>query len=262
MSDINPLIEQFDRDGFLVIPNALTKHEAEQVRRGVERTFAQPDETANLYGGIAASWRPTMFERGEEFEALVDNPRIIDIVEAILGNDCHLIAMSALKTGPGESVAPMFHVDETVRFPRPKDVPLDPRIPVPCSNLNLNYYLCDVDEELGPTQLVPTSHRSGRAPEPADHDKRGLPAYEGRHAVFATGEAGTAVMWHDQIWHRGAPNRSKDKIRWVQQSPYASRFIAQRFRPFINYHFPDEILARANPRRRRLFGDHPPGAYG
>ena len=70
------------------------------------------------------------------------------------------------------------------------------------------------------------------------------------------------VMWHDQVWHRGAPNQSKDRVRWVQQAPYGRRFIAQRFYPFINYRMPAAILERANPRRKRLLGLHGIGAYG
>ena len=46
-----------------------------------------------------------MFERGPEFEALVDNPRIVDLIEALLGPDCHLIAMSALRDHGWSSTA-------------------------------------------------------------------------------------------------------------------------------------------------------------
>ena len=38
---------------------------------------------------------------------------------------------------------------------QPPNVPWDPRVPVPSVCLNLNYYLCDVDEELGPTEFIP-----------------------------------------------------------------------------------------------------------
>jgi hypothetical protein len=69
-------------------------------------------------------------------------------------------------------------------------------------------------------------------------------------------------LWNDQTWHRGGPNTSDGRLRWVQQAPYGRRFIAQRFFPFVNYHLPEAILARANPRRRRLLGLHPAGAYG
>jgi hypothetical protein len=48
----------------------------------------------------------------------------------------------------------------------------------------------------------------------------------------------------------------------VQQAPYGRRFIAQRFYPFVNNRMPEAVLERAGPRRRRLFGLHPAGAYG
>lgn len=258
--DFASLVEQFHREGFLVLPGVLSPEEAARLRAGVERAFAAEDAEATMYG-MPQMWRPKMFERGPEFEALIDHPGIIDLLEAILGTDCHLIANSALRTLPGEGIS-TWHADETVRFPLPDGVPLDPRIQMPCFVINLNYYLCDVDEELGPTQFVPGTHRSGRQPRPEDRDADGNPSYNGRSAVSALGPAGTAVMWHDQTWHRGAPNRSQDRLRWVQQAPYGRRFIAQRFYPFLNYHMPDAILERANPHRKSLLGLHGLGAYG
>jgi ectoine hydroxylase-related dioxygenase (phytanoyl-CoA dioxygenase family) len=253
-------LTQFHKDGYLILPEALSETFVSELRRGVEASFSTPDEESEMYG-MQELWRPKMFEHGEEFEALVDHGDTVDLVEAILGDDCHLIAMSALRTGTGTEIS-TWHADETVRFPRPLGVPLDPRIEVPCFIVNLNYYLCDVDQELGPTEFVPGSHRSGRQPQESDNDGNGNPAYEGRQAVSAVGKAGTAVMWHDQTWHRGGINRSNGRYRWVQQAPYGRRYIAQRFYPFVNYHMPEDILARANPRRKRLLGVHGPGAYG
>ncbi len=252
--EIESVLAQFHHDGYVVIQDALAPEQVERLRAEVERAFAEHSPEAEMYH-MQRIWRPKMFERGEPFEELVDNPRVIDLVEAILGTDCHLIANSALRTGPGEGIS-HWHSDETVRFPRPADVPLDPRIPMPCFVLNFNYYLCDVDEALGPTQFVPGSHRSGRQPDPNDL------TYEGRGVTSALGPAGAAVMWHDQTWHRGAPNRTSDRTRWVQQAPYGRRWVAQRFYPFVNYRMPEAILGRANPRRQRLLGMHGIGAYG
>ena len=263
MESQNEKLERFQRDGFLVVPGALSPEEAEVLRRGLEAAFSEEDAEAALYN-MPRMWRPKMFERGPEFEAVIDHSGVAGpggMVEAILGSDCHLIANSALRTEPGAGISG-WHVDEVVRFPRSKDVPLDPRIPMPTFVLNLNYYLCDVDEELGPTQFVPGSHRSGRNPTPEDRDSDGNPTYEGQSAFSALGPAGTCVMWNDQTWHRGAPNRSKDRIRWVLQAPYGRRFIAQRFYPFIQYRLPEGLLERSNPRRQRLLGLHQRGAYG
>ncbi len=256
MNVLEEQVEQFHREGYLIVRGALSPAEVRALRAGVERAFAGPED------GYGPRIRVRMFERGPEFEALIDHPAAIDLVEALLGPDCHLIAENALKTGPGETVAGHFHADEMVRFPLPLGITLDPRVRVPCFNVNTNYYLCDVGEELGPTQFVPGSHRSGRNPGAEDCDAHGSPVFEGRGAVSATGEAGDLVLWHDQLWHRGAPNRSAAGTRITQQAAYGRRFIAQRFYPFINYRMPEEILARANPRRQRLLGMHPRGAYG
>lgn len=258
------LLEQYERDGVLVLPDVLAADEVAVLRRGVERVFAVHSPDADLYPKefhMQEIWRPKMFEHGAEFEALVDHPGIAQLVDAILGDDCHLIANSAMRTPPGKTLS-TWHSDEGVRFPRPPDVPLDRRHPMPTFVLNIHYYLGDVDEALGPTQFVPGSHRSGRGPEPADLDATGNPSYEGRGVLSAVGPAGTCVMWNDQTWHRGGPNVSDNRIRWAVQTPFARRWIAQRFHPYVNYRFPEEILARANPRRRRLFGVHAVGSYG
>lgn len=260
MNDIESKVQQFHKDGYLVLPGILPEEDVARLRPGVEKAFGQPCEESKLYG-MPEMWRPRMFERGEEFESLVDHPATLDLVEAILGGNCHLIAMSALRTLPGTGLD-SWHADETVRFPIPRGIRLDERIQAPCFIVNLNYYLCDVDAELGPTQFVPGSHRSGRQPEAEDRDKDGNPSFEGQGVFSAVGPAGTCVMWHDQTWHRGAKNVSGDRVRWVQQAPYGRRYISQRFYPFIKYRMPEEILDRANPRRQRLLGMHGLGAYG
>jgi ectoine hydroxylase-related dioxygenase (phytanoyl-CoA dioxygenase family) len=261
MENLEGLIEEFHREGFLVLPRAISRDEAECLRQGVERAFEAVDDVTAVYGNLGRIWRPLMFEHGPEFEALVDNPRVLPLLDAILGPQCHLIANSALRTGPGDGIS-SWHADEEVRFPLPPGMKLDPAIQMPCYIINLNYYLCDVDEALGPTQWVPGSHRSGRAPQPEDRDANGDPWYEGRGPYSGVGEAGTAVLWHDQTWHRGAPNRTSDRTRWVQQAPFGRRWVSQRFYPFVNYQLPQGVMDRANPVRRRVLGLHGPGAYG
>jgi ectoine hydroxylase-related dioxygenase (phytanoyl-CoA dioxygenase family) len=133
---------------------------------------------------------------------------------------------------------------------------------MPTYVINMNYYLCDVDDELGPTQFIPGSHRAGRAPRPEDNDANGNPVFEGRTMVSSAGKAGTLVLWNDQTWHRGGPNLSQGRIRWVIQTPFARRAIGLRYWPHVNYHMPEAVIARATPRRKRLLGFHPIGAYG
>ena len=116
--------------------------------------------------------------------------------------------------------------------------------------------------EYGPEFEALTNH-SAVAPLLDDNDSSSNPAYEGRTLVNATGPADICVLWNNQVWHRGGGrNLSAGRVRWAIQTPFARRFTAQRFYPFIEYHLPAGILARSTPRRKRLLGMHALGAYG
>lgn len=243
-------VADFERDGFIVLRDLLSPDEIADMWDRVVRAYDEPDPA----GSNSQIIRHQMFLKGQIFENLIDRSPVIDFVEAILGDTCHLISENAIYTRPGQGID-NWHVDEAVHFPRPADVPLDPRIPVPCFVVQALYYLVDVDQELGPTQFVPGSQRSGRKPDPEL-------VYEGRGITSAIAKAGDCTLQNGQAWHRGATNLTKDRSRVVQQVSYGRRFIAQRFYPFVNYHLPEEILERAPERRKRLFGIHPRGAYG
>src|ERR1019366_1388732 len=123
------LLAQFNRDGFLVLPDMLSPAEVATLRAGLERVFAQFSPEAEIYH-MQDIWRPKMFEHGQEFEALVDHPGIADFAEAVLGNDCHMIAETGLKTSPGKTFTG-WHVDDAVRFPLADGAKLDPHIVMP-----------------------------------------------------------------------------------------------------------------------------------
>ena len=254
------LLAQFNRDGFLVLPDVLSPAEVSRLRAGLERVFNQFSPEAEIYH-MQEIWRSKMFEHGEEFEELIDHPGIAQFVEAVLGPDCHMIAQTGLRTMPGKTIT-FWHADDTVRFPIPEGLSLPAEIPMPTFVINMNYYLCDVDEELGPTQFVPGSHRAGRGPRAEDNDANGNPSWNGRTKVSSCGKAGTLVLWNDQTWHQGGPNVSNGRTRWVIQTPFARRWVSLRYWPHVNYHMPEDVIARANPRRKRLLGFHPIGAYG
>ena len=131
--------------------------------------------------------------------------------------------------------------------------------PATVNVINCHYYLVDVPMELGPTQVVPGSHRAGRQPM---KDKDGEePRWRGKGPVSLTCRAGDAVMYSNQTWHRGAPN-STGQTRLAVVAAYARRFVAQRFWPFLNYNLSRDILDQCTPRQRELLGEHSRGAYG
>ncbi len=68
-------------------------------------------------------------------------------------------------------------------------------------------------------------------------------------------------MFNNQVWHRGAPNRS-EQARAITQVSYGRRMVGHFFYPFMNYHMPEHVYSGAGPRLKRLLGFLPSGAYG
>lgn len=254
------VLAQFHRDGFLVLPDILSADEIATVRAGLERAFSKFSEDAEIHH-MQEIWRPKLFEQGPEFDFMLDHPGVAELMAALLGDNYHAIALTGLRTLPGKTIS-FWHLDDACRFPIPDGLKLDPAIPMPVFTINMNYYVCDVDEEMGPTHLIPGSHRAGRPPTEADNDANGNPRYEGRTYQSSAGKAGTLVLWNDQVWHRGGPNLSNGKTRWVLQTPFARRWVAQRFYPFVNYKMPQEVVDRLTPTRKRILGFHGIGPYG
>jgi ectoine hydroxylase-related dioxygenase (phytanoyl-CoA dioxygenase family) len=128
---------------------------------------------------------------------------------------------------------------------------------LPVLLFSCNYYLTDVTEiQHGPTQVVPGSHLFGAGP-PAS-----LEGTLWEDKMFnCLGKAGSVIMFNNQVWHRGAPNRSS-RTRYVTQVSYGRRLIGHKYYPFMNYQMPEHVYRDANPRLKRLLGFLPSGAYG
>lgn len=244
--------EQFRELGYCLIPGAIDRASAGLLRDEVSRAHQEPCPT----GHPTPFHRHQMFLRGPAFERMLDVGPVIDVVEDLLGDDCHVIANNTVYTQPHSGID-RWHVDETVLFPLPPGTALPPAVQMPVWIATAMFYLDDVDHELGPTEIVPRSHRSGRRP-PED----GPLEWEGEGAVAFPVSVGDCLLLNGQTWHRGATNRTADRVRHVLQVTYGRRFIAQRFYPFVSDRVPAAVLKRSSVRRRRLLGEHAHGPYG
>ncbi len=245
------LVHSFCADGFLHIPAAVPSDLLPALHDGVEEAHRYPCPTGNP----TELHRHQMFRRGPAFETILDLPPVIDVVEQVLGNNCHIIANNTVYTLPGKAID-HWHVDETVLVPLPDWFKLPAEVPMPIYVVTAMLYLDDVSGDLGPTQIVPGSHRSGQ-PVPEDSLN-----WDGRQPVTVDVLAGDCLLLNGQTWHRGAPNRTARSRRRVVQVTYGRRFIAQRFHPYVNVVIPKDLYDRSSDRRRRLLGFHGHGPYG
>ncbi len=250
-------VEALENEGYVYFPGALSAKEVGTLRAAMDRLEARPDEfdrhTEPESHGFLNKSINNVFNRAPVFLTCLDRPDVIDVVEAAQGADCHVIGMTAWMTGPGRPDQGI-HVDWQP-LELPEDVMDDPRVKVPVYITTAHYYLDDLYEALGPTQLIPGSHRVGRRPASGESTWRGV---EPRSIICS---AGDAVLFRCEIWHRGTANRS-DQVRYLLQVHYAQRMITQKFPPYLNrFRFDPAILSRATDRQRRLLGEHVQSNY-
>lgn len=273
-SNISKWIEDFHRNGYLVVPNVLTQEQCWQLKKDLNSAYAAKN---NKKKGIIKR----MFEHSDANLQLFWQEPIVTFAEKLIAdngsdevlpgedlqaytkgipsaNEVHVIhnnsfVIRAGNRGLGGSV---WHQDDT-----PHISSLDGN---PISNIRLNvlaitclYYLTDVlSEEYGPTQIIKGSHLFGIncTNERAEQHSNKI--------VSALGPTGTCVIINNQTWHRGSPNTS-DQDRYCTQISYAKRLIGHKYGKFMNYQMPEDITSKiTDERKRRLLGFLGHGAYG
>lgn len=255
--DLESRVAAVVNDGYVYFPGVVDAAQIAALREAM-------DELTALTENYDRDWRPpqhsyvnksinNVFNRNVLFLQYLDMPGVIELAEALHGDDCHIIGMTAWVTGPGRP-GQRLHADWQPLV-LPEEVMEDPRVQIPVYITTAHYYLDDLCPALGPTAFVPGSHRAGRPPE---FEETG---WRGREEQAILCKAGDVVVFRSEVWHRGTANTSYHQ-RYLLQVHYGMRMISQRFPPYLNrFQFDPELLALCSPRQRRLLGDHSQGSY-
>lgn len=246
-------VEQFHREGYLVLPKVLPPELCARLRGDLDALIGEHKRTAE-HGGMC-ELRPRMFETSAANLALFDLEPIVSFAEALIAPDCHVVHNNSFITMPGQGIA-SWHQDDAPHFLVTEgEAPTNIRLPVLL--FTANYYLVDVlDPAIGGTETIPRSHLFGR---PCPPSMEGQP--QEQLIQRNTAPLGSMVMFNNQVWHRGGPNRSA-VTRYVTQVSYARRLIGHKYHPFMNYRMPEHCYRDAGQRLKRLLGFLPTGAYG
>lgn len=244
-----------DAGGVATVPAAMGADRCACLRAAIDTLAPGPwDERHDdrLRGGRRLDRYLCVFNRDPLWLPLLDRPGIIDVAEAVLGADCHVIGMTAWRCHPGYRGDPL-HVDHLPLTWTEGLLPEAVRVPV--ALLTVHYYLNDVTADLAPTRVIPGSHRAGRAPRSDETQWRG------REPDTVLAAAGDALIFRSELWHAGSDNTTRDGVRYLLQVHYGRREMAPHYVPFLEWRWNEAVLAAATPRQRRLLGDHAPGAY-
>jgi ectoine hydroxylase-related dioxygenase (phytanoyl-CoA dioxygenase family) len=250
---------ELEADGCAVLRAVFTPAEVAELRAEIDAVFASsPPERSR---SDSAEFRYEMLNRSAAAQRAVGHPRILEVIEPLLGDDCHVIANTAWRNPPEFPGGP-WHCDAGPHVPRPEGVEWDDRIPYPVFALGAHLLLQDCDVDDGPTMVVPGSHRSGRL-APFDRITDPDLTYDGRPPVLLTGAAGDVALFVSDCWHAGKPAGPGGRGRFFLQAHYGRRDIAQRIRTtdVVNQLSDDAIERADTSRARELVGLHPPYFY-
>jgi ectoine hydroxylase-related dioxygenase (phytanoyl-CoA dioxygenase family) len=249
---------QLERDGYARLEAVLDAQAVAALAAEISAVFdaSPPDRPNDVHG----EFRHAMVNRSPLSQAALAAPRILEAIEPLLGEDCHIIANTAWRNRPGRP-AGRWHIDAGPHVPRPDGVAWPDAIPYPVFAIGMHLFLKDCPDEAGPTAVAPGSHRSGRVPprwSPGDPD----PTYEGRGPVRLSAKAGDAILFVSDVWHQGtAAEPGYD--RFFLQAHYARRDIAQRLLTTAESSqiSPAAAERAATARERTLIGLHDPFFY-
>ena len=284
------MLDQFQRDGYILVPDVFSADEMDAALDAMERSF---------YGKPYASWLDD-YEEGEigsvgdgfttkqdevvgrsqfpigdpALDRLIENDRYLDLFELFLGDrpsycNAHLF----MRTGPVDKRYPDepwsgYHVDHNTNCVLPPS-PDAARF----SYVNSGVYLHDVTEDGAPMLLVPGSH--ARAADVFSEGwntgnmagvshVRDIRKADLEDPAPAVGTRGSALFYSSYLLHSAQPfqNRRKQRALWTLSMCRSDADRWTRFsNPFIygEREFMLPFVTRTTPRVRSLFGWPEPG---
>ena len=250
--------QQLEREGFALVRGVLTADEVSALGAEITAVFdgSDPDRPQDARN----EFRHGMLNRSPLSQKAIAARGILDVIEPLLGEDCHVIANTAWRNQPGHQGGP-WHCDAGPHVPRPENVPWPDAIPYPVFAIGVHIFLQDCPMEAGPTAVLPGSHRSGRLP-PRDRITDTALTFENKPAVLLPARVGDAILFVSDAWHRGTAAQP-GYGRFFLQAHYARRDIAQRIAMTseINQVTPDAAARATTERERTLIGLHAPFFY-
>jgi ectoine hydroxylase-related dioxygenase (phytanoyl-CoA dioxygenase family) len=215
--------------GFTLLTGVLSEAEAGALRAVNERLLASHGEDLVFHG--RAGHITNLPTRDPAYFPIIDHPRVLPLLEAMMGRELILASLNSRVVRPGE--APQgFH----------SDLPPQLRRPGPPIMMNTVWMLDEFTAENGATAIVVGSHLSARVEPPA--------AAELRFVHRAVGALGSVLVFDGRCWHAGGANRTGQARHGL--------FAHYRVAPWIRFQcdphrgFPAEWFDRLTPRQREL----------
>jgi hypothetical protein len=247
------------RDGYAVIPEFLAPAELAAARENFLRYFPSAHELAKTperFGGILEDPENLQVEfpfAGNALNAVSTHPRIVRLVESLLGTEKILLSQSAIwpKYGGTGDFSQGLHRDYQ------GNSLVVPRDDGDYRQVNLILYYTDVTADLGPTYVVPSKWSKNTSPWPPFRTRKDDPALY-RHEKPILASAGSLLLFGMSTFHRASDIETPGVARFSHHLVY--RAAAHGFQGY--HHWPkhgenpdlQRFITHATPRQRELLG--------
>jgi hypothetical protein len=222
----------FDVCGYLVIPDAISPEETAACLEAAKRLH-EPHP--------AEKWRQigAAYESEPAIEPLIDHPSVLPKVRALLG-DYFILQSSWCTKSPAGFTGQGWHQDGSGLYEFRRLA-----LPTPLVQLRIGYFLTDQSHpNMGNMIMIPGSHNAS-VPKPKSE-----PGESSTIAEVICGKPGTALMFHQGVFHCGTRNEMNYE-RYIQHMVYAPPWLI----PSDRMRNDPAFMERTTPLRRALLGD-------
>jgi len=209
LPDLQLAKRELDERGFVVLPEFIDPAWLTELQQTTEGQFqVEGAEAGSEFKTETGSRRlANLINKGEAFQRVVAEPRLLTYVELVLGSEFKLSSLNARSVNPHNEINQPLHAD--------MGAIADEHGYWVCNSV---WMLDSFTEENGPIRVVPGSHRWKQLPQEVMDD----PSKPHAEEEIITGPAGTVVIMNAHAWHGGTANRT-DSPRTALHAFYARR---------------------------------------
>jgi hypothetical protein len=214
-------IREMEEQGYTIVERAISPEFADEVRAATLRALLP-------HQSVSMNW---MLYHGREFEQLIQNPKLMTLIDASLGRGAVIASFSCIKKATGPAIINL-HTDYA-------------HVPEPFPEFSLTgvgvWALEDWTVPAGPTWIIPGSHKLRRNPRPGEAHNGGVPIEMPK---------GSVVYFHHGVWHwQGDRELAGDR---VTLHAHFNRGILRSLEP---KKVDVQMLHRNSPRLAEMLGE-------
>lgn len=237
-------LRELDAQGYTIVADFLSAPALQRVREGLA-PHLRSHAGRNNFEGFQTERVYTLVGRGKVFEEIVEDSRVLGLLDALLSPGYLLTASQAICIYPGETPQPVHFDDVFYPIARPR----------PSVSISTIVAVDAFTPENGCTEVIPGSHRWSDADLAGVYDGRDadapVPPALARQLVPVVMPAGACIVFHGTLLHRGGANRSQ-----APRLAFSNQYCQPWARTQENFYLglPPAVVGSMSPRLQALLG--------